>query len=110
MSVHSLRLTELEAKLEQLESDKRLTTLVIDGIMEKDDEDPVELTEALFKDVGVDYDTRVCVNLYRRGKCPSVGAKRADTEYQQQSRPRIIVVLLKRLNYLVIYIKRTQGE
>ena len=68
VTVHGIRLSELEAKIEQLERDRRKTTLIIDGVEELDDEDTADIVEDVFKDIGVDYNTKVVVNLYRRGR------------------------------------------
>ena len=38
VTVHGTRLTDLEAKVEQLERERRKTTLVIDGVEEEDDD------------------------------------------------------------------------
>ena len=67
MSVHGIRLSELEAKIEQFEREKRRTTLIIDGVEDLEDEDTAEIVEEIFKDIGVDYNTRVGINLHRRG-------------------------------------------
>ena len=57
-------------------------------------EDPADIVEAVFKDVGVDFNTRVCVNLYRRGK---LSRKQHDGQDQgRRSRPRPIVVVFLR--------------
>ena len=94
VTVHSLRLSELENRIEQLECEKRKTTLVIDGLEEGDNEDLTDLVDAIFRDVGVDYNTRVCVNIYRRGR----RARKHDRQEQQEGpkRPRPVVVVFLR--------------
>ena len=93
VTVHGLRLSELESKIEQLEREKRKTTLIIDGVKEGDTEDPADIVEAVFKDVGVDYTTRVCVNLYRRGRRPRTTKENRDQEEQGRPRPIVVVFL-----------------
>ena len=97
MTVHGLRLSELEARIEQLEREKRKTSLVIDGIKETEDEDVAETVEEVFADLGVDYNTRVCINIYRRGRKQNKDQIRAATEATGQSpRPRPIIVVFLR--------------
>ena len=93
VTVHGLRLSELENRIEQLERDKRRSSLVIDGVKKRDDEDVAEIVEAVFADAGVEFNTRVCINIYRHGK---VNNRRRDQEGAAQQRPRPIIVVFLR--------------
>ena len=93
VSVHGARLSALEAKIEQLERDKRKNTLVIDGVEEIVDEDVGETVENLFKEVGVSYSTRVCINIYRRGKRRTDDCKQTDRRQKDRVRPILVVFL-----------------
>ena len=93
VTVHGLRLTDLENKIEQLERDRRRSSLVIDGVKEEEDEDVADIVKAVFEDAGVDFKTRVCINIYRRGKVNNRGG---DQEGAAQRRPRPIVVVFLR--------------
>ena len=55
-------------RIEQLERDKRRSSLVINWVEEKEDEDVSEIIERKFEDVGVDFKTHVCINIYHRGR------------------------------------------
>ena len=101
VSVHGLRLSDLETKIEQLEQEKRRITLIIEGVKEQEDEDIVETVENIFKATGVDYNTRVCINVYRRGRKPRDDHERRQSGQQQQqqtdrARPRPIVIVYLR--------------
>ena len=99
VSVHGLRLTDLEAQIEKLERERRRSTLVIDGVKETEHEDTADVVAQVFKDVGVDYGTRVCVNIFRRGRPQPNDRERILTGQQQKPeyvRPRPIVVVFLR--------------
>ena len=57
LTVHGTRLGDLESKIEQLERERRKTSLVIDGVKEQDDEDVATTVADIFRDLGVDYGT-----------------------------------------------------
>ena len=69
--------------------------MVIDGVKEQEDEDVATTVADIFRDLGVDYGTRVCINIYRRGR-----KQNADTRGQgaDKVRPRPIVVVFLRHN------------
>ena len=75
-TVHGVRLDELEAKIEQLEREKRRTTLIIDGVQEEQGEDTADIVDQIFEDIGVDYTKRLVVNIYRRGRRVTVDSDR----------------------------------
>ena len=95
LSVHGTRLGDLEAKIEQLERERRKTSLLIDRVKEQEDEDVATTVADIFRDLGVDYGTRVCINIYRRGR-----KQNADRRGQGavKVRPRPIVVVFLRHN------------
>ena len=66
MSVYGLRLTDLEAQIEKLERERRRSTLKIDGVKEDENKETAEVVAQIFKDVGVDYGTRGCINIFRQ--------------------------------------------
>ena len=110
ITVHGTRLTEIEVKIEQLERKRRRTTLVIDGVKEKENEDIAATVGEIFTDVGVDYNTTVCVNLYRRGRKQSAD-RRGPGADNVQPRP-IIVVFLRRTKKAQFFgkLKNLQGN
>ena len=97
LSVHGTCITDVEDKIENLERERRKTTLIIDGVEESTTEDTTEIVERIFKDIGVTYNTRVRTNVYRRGK-PSTGRKHAtdsDARVSKQRPQPIVVVFLR---------------
>ena len=95
VTVHGLRLSDLESKIEQLERDKRRSSLVIDGVKEEEGEDVAGIVETIFEDVGVDFKTRVCINIYRRGY-RQVNKHGREREGATERRPPPIVVVFLR--------------
>ena len=97
VNVQGTRLSTLEAKIEQLEREKRKNTLVIEGVEEIDDEDVAATVENVFKEVGVTFTTQVCINIYRRGKKPTLTAEAnkpaADGKQRLRLRPIVVVFL-----------------
>ena len=104
-TVHGLRITELEMKIEQLEKDKRKNIIIVEGVPESEGKPSPEVIEELFTDLKVNYDTLVCDRIYRRGKVPSgpsegeepeVAAARINKRAPTRHRP--IVVGIKRFD------------
>ena len=111
VTVHGLQLTELENRIEQLEREKRKSTLIIDGVEEREDEDPAEIVEDIFRDVGVDYKTRVCINIFRRGR--QARKQQNGPEGESRTRPRPIVVVFLRQTEKALFfrnLKNLQGN
>ena len=94
VSVHGQRLSDLEHRIDQLEREKRKSKLIINGVREREEEDTAEIVEKIFADVGVDYKTRVCINIFRRGR--HVRKQQDGKDKDKQSRPRPIVVVFLR--------------
>ena len=93
LKVHGMRLAELEDKIERIERDKRRTTLVIDGIPEKEGEVVSAIIDRIFVDHTVGFKSGACAAIYRRGK-PHTGDNRGNrTERDDRARPRPIVIV-----------------
>ena len=101
LKVHGLRLTEIENKIERIE--KRMNTLIIDGVQEKDGEVTASIVDDLCKDLQIRINASSCVAIFRRGK---VGDNREDGGARPQrpgadgvrARPRPIVVIFPTAN------------
>ena len=99
-SVHGLRLTALEEKIEQLERDKRRNIIIIEGVIETEELPSPEVVDKFFNDLKVSLDITVCDRIYRRGKEPQRTSNVTKPEVdigrgKRTSRPRPIVVRFK---------------
>ena len=94
--VQGVRLSDVEDKIEQLERDKRRSTLIIEGVHEVEGESVSEIVDGIFKDVGVSYTTRACVNIFRRGARVTDGRQQTASRQAARSGPRPIVVVFLR--------------
>ena len=65
---HDLYLAELTEKIELLEREKRKKTLIIEGVEENPRENLREITDQLFRDLMLSFDSGAIDTIYRRGR------------------------------------------
>ena len=92
-SVHGVRLSELETRIEKLEREKRRTTVVIDGVKEEEGEETAEIVDEIFEDIGVGFSTKVVINIHRRGCRVTADSQQGKQRPEGPPRYRPIIVV-----------------
>ena len=92
LKVHGARITEIEAKIERIERERRRNVLVIDGAPEKEGDQPIVIVNKIFADLQVGFTADACTAVFRRGRNPN-NDKVGQREDREQ-RPRPIIVIL----------------
>ena len=90
LKVHGTRLTDNEHKIERIERERRRSTLVIDGVVEKEGEALGDIVNKVFGDLHLGFQANVCAAIFRRGK-GGVGDNQARGGFNPRPRPIVII-------------------
>ena len=92
LKVQGTRLQELEDKIEQLERERRRSTLVIDGLPEKAGENLTEVVTKIFADLELNFDRSAYSAVFRRGRVQSDNeGNKVEGERIARHRPLVII-------------------